>query len=249
MVSIMHCDDSVLDQEILREMLLDYAAESGKELNITQYLSGAELLSAYDGGVAASLCILDYVMPEMKGVEVAEALREKGFDGFIIFLSSTDEYVMESFEVKPFYCLMKPVNPEKLKHVLDSAIAELERKNEKTILLKTDDGERCFRICDILYISRFDRSAQYAVSGGNVYNTLKLRASFQDAVAGVCEEDGFVMIGTMVVNLDQIDFISKDEIIFKDGTVFSPPAVHLKTIRARLSEFWEMRSGRNLIKV
>lgn len=247
MYFIAHCDDSELEHDISGMLIEHYCEETGRELSLDHYMSGIELIEAMKAGKTYDICILDYIMPEIKGVELADTLRKMGYSGMIIFISSTTEYVMDSFGVHPFYCLEKPVSPEKLRTILDSAFQELDEKNPKMLVVKTDEGERQFLIKDILYISRYDRSVQYVVYGGSAYNTQKLRTSFRDSVGVIAEEEGFLMLGTMIINMNRIDVVSKDEVIFKDGTHFAPPTVHMKTIKEKLKEFRNNKFGKNYI--
>lgn len=239
MYKLAYCDDAALEHDITQVMLDRYCEERGVAFSVDHFLSGMELIEAMKTGKEYDLCILDYIMPVMKGVELADHLRLMKYDGLIIFLSSTDEYVMDSFGVRPFYCLMKPIDPERLWKALDGALSEIDSKKVKTVVVKTDDGERNLKMSDILYVSRFDRAARYGVTGGSIYDTPKLRSAFLEAVSYITEEEGFEVFGTTVINLRKVDHISKDEIVFKDGTRYAPPAVHLKEIKARLKTLWE----------
>lgn len=61
------------------------------------------------------LVLLDLMMPGMSGFEVAERLREEGFDGSIVFISARDEAeVFERAEHLGMPLLVKPVDLDTL---------------------------------------------------------------------------------------------------------------------------------------
>lgn len=49
---------------------------------------GAKALAAFDGDDPPDVVVLDHMMPGMSGVEVAEALRDRGYQGPLILFSA-----------------------------------------------------------------------------------------------------------------------------------------------------------------
>ncbi|WP_313187249.1 LytR/AlgR family response regulator transcription factor [Lacrimispora sp.] len=55
---------------------------------------------------------LDILMDDLNGVNTAKKLRELGCNAEIIFLTSSDDYVFDSFDVSPVYYLLKAETSE-----------------------------------------------------------------------------------------------------------------------------------------
>jgi len=74
---------------------------------------------------------LDIEMPGMKGIAIAEKLREKNPKIIIIFISAYESYIIDAVHVKCDYYLLKPYSTEELNDVIQRArllSARLEQK-------------------------------------------------------------------------------------------------------------------------
>ena len=65
------------------------------------------------------LIILDVIMPLMSGMDTARELRMDEQTVPIIFLTSSKEFAVDSYDVNAFHYLIKPVDERKLFHILD----------------------------------------------------------------------------------------------------------------------------------
>lgn len=71
----------------------------------------------------ADIALLDILMPGMTGTSLAAALRSAGFEGHIVFLTSSNDFAAESYAVGALSYLLKPVDRAALRAVLDRAAA------------------------------------------------------------------------------------------------------------------------------
>ena len=109
------CDDEVK----ICEMLIGKVKKFFPDVEIISYTSGKELL---DEKSIPDILLLDIKMPDISGIEAAKELRNRNFYNIIIFITGEEEEVFNSFDVQPFHFLVKPVEDNKLKSVLDNAI-------------------------------------------------------------------------------------------------------------------------------
>ena len=70
------------------------------------------------------LIFLDIEMEGLNGIETAKLLRNIDKNFILIFVTSFEQYALESFEVSPFRYLIKPVSIEKLREVLRDVLVE-----------------------------------------------------------------------------------------------------------------------------
>ncbi len=68
------------------------------------------------------ILMMDVYLPDGNGIKSARVLREKGYKGVIIFKSSSEEHVIDSFSVGALQYLVKPVSPEKLFGTIEKAV-------------------------------------------------------------------------------------------------------------------------------
>ena len=89
------------------------------------------------------ILLMDVYLPDGNGIKSAEILREKGYKGVIIFKSSSEEHVLDSFSVGALQYLIKPVSPEKLFGTIEKAVKKsaLMIKEEPDVQPGNDGGD------------------------------------------------------------------------------------------------------------
>lgn len=152
------CDDETVYAESLREELL----KTKYKFDISVFESGEALLGSEK---EFQIVFLDVAMGNLNGFQTAELLRNKGYQGFIIFLTSHVENFTEAFRVKSFRYLIKPLQREKLEEALNAIETELEDTKEVCVVYK---GAPVFVRCnEIVCIKALrDESLIYDVCGG-----------------------------------------------------------------------------------
>ena len=74
---------------------------------------------------------------QMTGMDAAKKLRDAKDTAALIFITSSDAYAVESYDVQASYYLLKPFNPEKLCRIL-STIQFRQSQNSRYIELISD---------------------------------------------------------------------------------------------------------------
>lgn len=110
MFNIAICDDSMIQQSLLREQISMLAAKKGIATKVEIFSTGELLLESVKAGKKFDVYILDIVLLGLKGNEVATKLREMGDEGFILFYTATRAYENEIDGVMPAAYLLKPFN-------------------------------------------------------------------------------------------------------------------------------------------
>ena len=234
MVRIAICDDNDLQRELTGEILEEYISTSEKDITVSSFASGRELLNAVKSKGFFDIYILDLIMPDINGMEVASTLRLMKDEGKIIFLTATLDYAVASYDVNAFYYMIKPVNTQKLYHLLDKATAQIS-EDSASFELRTHKGAVRIKYDDIMYIDLENRALRYHLKDGRIVEGLVIRVSFKEAVAKFLEEKYFAMCGiSAVVNLRCVDQMDSESVLLSDGSLLYPS----KSACSALKKVW-----------
>ena len=152
MIHIAICDDSKQERQILAALFKRYQELHATPLQIHIFQNGFSLLDAIDQGKRFDITILDILMPGENGIEIARNIRASGTDTEIIFLTSSPEYAVDSYEVKAQNYLLKPVTEEKFFASIDSILAELDEKDTASFIIYTTEKQYSrIRVSSLVY--------------------------------------------------------------------------------------------------
>lgn len=210
------CDDEPRCLEQVRSVAEEYMVERAeKQVNCTFFSHPEDLLEAAEKSGGFDIYILDIVMPDLNGIRLGVRLRDAGYDGKIIYLTSSEEYALDSFKVKAFDYLIKPIEKGTFFSAVDEAIAAISAKKDKSIVVKAK--ERSIRITfdSIAYAALSKRSVTYYLMGGKSVESMSLRTNFSEAVRELLADRRFTLCGaSMAVNLDHITEIESEAVVF-----------------------------------
>ena len=85
------------------------------------------------------MAVMDIYLPDGNGLECARTLRENGYEGIIIFQSSSAEHAVEAFQVDAIQYLLKPVSQEQFFAAVDRAVGKLNRHRKTRRKMETGE--------------------------------------------------------------------------------------------------------------
>lgn len=159
------CDD----EQIFVDDVVKKLKEQSEQCEISEYISGEELLNS---SLEFDMIFLDIEMTGINGINAAFVLRERGYDGMIIFLTSHTEFMPDAFKVKAFRFLDKPLDSEKFNEAFSEAKKEI--MNTEHILLSDRSGKTVYlKLTDIVYLEAYGDGTYIYGKTGKVFDTDK----------------------------------------------------------------------------
>lgn len=227
MLKISVCDDQ---EDCLAEIteLLEKYFRSRPQLagGVKAFSRGSELLLNVKQGEYFDICILDILMPEQDGIDIGKRLRSIGNAGELIFLTNSNDYAADSYDLHAFYYLLKPVDESKLFQVLDNAADKLTKREEKAILFETRNGSRRLSYEKIIYAERAGRVMRCHCTDG-IVDSQTLRKPFHEVAAPLLADSRFYLCGaSYVLNFRHVSGVKGREALLDDGnTIYLPRSV------------------------
>lgn len=120
------CDDDSIDIDIIKDLLNIYFSDKSVAYQIISFEDGTNLIYDIEDNISYDLVFLDIYMNNHLGIDVAKKLREIKYEGDIVFLTSSPDYAIDSYDVNASGYLLKPHSYEKLKAVMDRIIKKYE---------------------------------------------------------------------------------------------------------------------------
>lgn len=129
MYQIVVCDDCREDADLLIECISRYDVGKQAGLNISYFKSGEELLDKLKrNDFGADMIFLDIIMDGCDGIETARMLREFDKKIPIVYLTTSRDFAIDSYEVEAAGYLLKPFDEERIIGHLDKVLDKAEKK-------------------------------------------------------------------------------------------------------------------------
>lgn len=245
MIKIALCDDESEWLEKHKAMILEYAQTFPQyQIQLTCFDNGSKVLNSVIMSGPFDIYILDVVMPNMTGIETGIRLRQYDQLGKIIYLTSSPDFGIDSYITGAFFYLLKPVTQAKLFEILNKATADISRRKEKAIKVKTADDIMLLHFDDIVYVELNRKALCYTLANGKRVESVSQRESFSQCVLPLTADNRFALAGTsMCINVFFVQSVGKDCVVLKDGTKLYLSKRACASLRSAWLDYWFDEGG------
>ena len=239
MLRIAICDDEEKQLQetaaLLERYLQNGASQPGR---VETFLSSGELLARVEDTGGFDLYILDILMPGLSGIEAGRKLRRMGDGGEIIYLTASNDFAADSYEVHAFFYLLKPICAAKLFQTLDDAVEKLDRRNSEGILVRTAHGLRRVLFDRIRYAERAGRCIRYYCTDGAV-DSQSIRSPFREAAAPLLADRRFYLCGaSFVLNFQHVTGVNGQLALLDNGQTLALPRAVATEFKKAWGNYW-----------
>lgn len=151
------CDDNLIFLQEMSAYLEQYAKENTCYLDPYIYTNPLELAAQVENGVRYDAIFLDVFMPGINGIQCAKDIRTHDSYVKIIFLTSSAEFAIESYSVKAYDYLLKPIQREKLFEVLNRLEREIHKTEKNIVIIKCKTGIVKVALSEVEYCEMLNR--------------------------------------------------------------------------------------------
>jgi len=221
-------------------LLQSYQAERpGADILINGFINGSALLKRMDTHGKYDIYLLDVVMPEIGGIELAQEIRARDPEGALVFLTGSTEHALAAFGVSAAQYILKPIKKEALFPVLDKLIAERKHEEDKYVMVSASNGHTVRVLhSHIILIERIGRSLRYVLDSGKALDSVSIRSAFETAVSELLSDKRFLLAHqSFVVNMDHVSELFAGAFVMKNGMEVSIPKQKYAFVKNRYLEY------------
>lgn len=214
MIQIAICDDQIEELERTYYMAEVYN-NMHSELNISlrKFQSANDLLESVSGKKHFDIYLLDILMPNVNGIAVGAAIREKDNTASIIYLTASPDYALQSYQVDADGYLLKPFDEEDLFTALDKVIAKLDAEDQKRIVFRTsNDGIESIPYSHLLYLEYYQHRLIAHTTDQNTLESIYYRESFKELTASLTDSRFVKIPASVIANMQHIRNMNSREI-------------------------------------
>lgn len=215
MLNFVICDDNVNILDKIEKMLENIFAKHSFDALVSFKSDDFDDILNYVDEHKTDVLILDINLKFGKtGLEIAETVRKKNKDAYIIFMTAHLEYAMMAYKFKTFDYLAKPVTSDRLEETIIRLFEDINGLPKKYI--KIDNKKTIIDESEVLYIKRDGMKLIFHTKSRD-YETYSSFNKIQDSLPSnfIRAHKSFIVNINNIVNLDPV----ANMIYFNNGSV------------------------------
>lgn len=212
MIKIAICDDNREELTKTRKNCMAYAAKHPEyEVMVNTFEDAKSALSQIELTGGFDIMMLDIYMPNMTGMELAEALRARKDMCEIIFLTTSENHAIDAFTLNATHYLLKPYTLGQFDAALSKAFAQLAKRHHAVMTVKSPVGMHKVLFADLIYAETDMHMQNIYLADGSVLN---VRMSSTELYDSLSHDTRFFKCGsTYILNLEKIKEVTPRAIL------------------------------------
>lgn len=223
-------EDETPHAEALQDLLRQWSEEHQALIDVALFGSGEAFLNACEDPF--DLVFMDIKMNGMDGISAAHQLRQQGFHGQLVFLTSFSEYVFDGYEVQALNYLMKPVSYEKIAKCMDYVEQKL---HDDHYTFRDHDLVTRIAYSKIIYFSSANHYTQIITTEGDFRQRESLQIVFSHLPSRFlfCHR-------TVIINMEHVSKLKGRELVLSNGVIVPISQTYLQDVRSALMSYADM---------
>lgn len=235
MISIAICDDDLETGRYVENVAHNLLLSKGFLHEVQLFSDSMTLLHEMEDKASFDLFLLDIEMPELDGISLTEKIKEYLPNCLIIFITSYDKYVYDSFKVQPFRFIPKEGLNERLPEAIQDAVIWIEKNVHRFYQIENHQGVEKISIGEIAYIWHREKYAYIEKMNGECS---KIRKTLKQVFEELPKGDFAWIDKGCICNLSHIMKISGADVILENGKRLAVSRDRLTEVKGKLRSYW-----------
>lgn len=207
MLNICLCDDDIDVLNYYTNKINELSEKNNYACNIETFKSGENLIFE-DNPNRFNIIIIDIIMKRMDGIETTKILRKYGYNGVIIFLTSSKDFALDSFQVEPLNYILKNESDDRFNHIFLKAIEQVYKVSNKNIIISSKSQNKVINLDNIVYMESLNKKVILHKISGNLE---EINCVFKDIYEKVKEYSFIRCHKSYIVNIKYVQTFNKLE--------------------------------------
>lgn len=209
------CDDDVLQLQHIQSELNQLLAEREKSAEVCVFSDADALIDSIQTR-KADIIILDIIMPLLSGMNAAREIRSFDKSAAIVFLTSSPEFAVESYDVKASGYLLKPIDREKFRRVIGECVTAADSTPD-IVTFRTAVGYSSLPLQSIEFVEAQNKTVRLTRTDGTAESFSETFANMETYLS--LEKGFFKCHRSYIVNLSCVDHFATGEIVLRSGAI------------------------------
>lgn len=199
------CDDCMNDAQLLKNIL--------KGHRVSIYTDAGSLLADVESKdkIQYDLYFLDiFIEDSMNGIELARSLRSVQEEAVICFVSTSNDFYREAYDLYAVQYLLKPVQETDVKKLLDKVIRDLEPDSRQKLTFQFRGQTGTIPYKKILYISSRNHTISICCTNGIIQ---EYRGKLNDLEHQICGNTFMRCHQSFIVNMYYVERLRGTDLI------------------------------------
>lgn len=210
---IAYVEDDVLQKNVITDTLMNCLSNEGIEVSLFDLFSTADDFLKVWYPRRYDLIILDIYIHEDSGIDIARKIRLTDMQANIVFISTSNDFACESYDVSALYYLTKPVDYNKINSMVQALSRKLNIEKQYAVL---PDGKRII-VSDIIHTHYFNHVITMKYKQGQPLKVRISQKEFLDSISNYAFLIGIDQ-GT-VINLKEVASYDNNAFVMSDGSI------------------------------
>lgn len=207
------CDDNSLQIDFFKAHIDEFLKKRGdKSYTLNTYSSGKPLIDDIADGQWYDIVVLDVVLDNENGVDIAKELRECGYNGNIAFWTAHKDFVFDALDVEFTHYIIKGNEHGRMFSMIDNTLSDMKHK---MLTIRHRDCIIRIPLNKIEYLEARDKQVFVHCTNGimhSMYEALKSVEPYLDKRFLRCHK-------SFVVNMDYVQKLDSDFTMFSGDKV------------------------------
>ena len=233
MYTVAICEDEIAFRNEQESICCGVLEKLNLEFHISVFDSGTDFWDTFLTGKRYDLILLDIIMDETNGMELAQKIREHDADAAIVFITSNPGFALQGYDVNALHYLMKPLDSD----VLERLIKDDHRRRFQYNFLVFKSGIQTLRlpIRDVICLETVGRRVAITLPD----RTVEYSGKLSDLLEG--KEQLVRCHKAFAVNPRNIRELTRTDAVAENGKIIPVSRTYIKDVQKALLK--QIRDG------